>query len=349
MAFLDNSGDIILDAALTDIGRKRMAAGNFSITKFGLGDDEINYQLYNKNHPSGSAYYDLEILQTPVLQAATATNANINHGLLDMANLNILYMPAIKGNPGSTQPTDWTTPPSSLSLELSGGTYQVAANTVTYAAMTSAVVNSPSGRQETKYRSDGTISAIDSNQFIMFESGIDNTSTGTSNNSRIQYLVATNMLDSSYTVSTNSLFISSVVGFAGSTVLQNANADAGDEVLTFRPNWTESGAGTISAMLANYKDFQILGVEDGITGTSKYTVLRGARGTAGGVMFRVAAGLGPAAGITAPAPYYDYGKVNQNLFGDGHTYDYIDTTVYIRGDTSQMVIQVPVRILRQAT
>ena len=64
MAFLDNSGDIILDAVLTDTGRKKMANGNFKITNYGLGDDEINYSQYNKNHPSGSAYSDLEILQT---------------------------------------------------------------------------------------------------------------------------------------------------------------------------------------------------------------------------------------------------------------------------------------------
>ena len=47
MAFLDNSGDIILDAVLTELGRKRMSNGNFTITKFALGDDEINYELYN--------------------------------------------------------------------------------------------------------------------------------------------------------------------------------------------------------------------------------------------------------------------------------------------------------------
>ena len=35
MAFLDNSGDIILDAVMTTIGRRRMAAGNGSnIKKF---------------------------------------------------------------------------------------------------------------------------------------------------------------------------------------------------------------------------------------------------------------------------------------------------------------------------
>ena len=73
MAFLDNSGDIILDAVLTDTGRMRLAKGDgsFNITKFGLGDDEINYGLYDKNHPSGSAYFDIEILQTvsqPIVQ-----------------------------------------------------------------------------------------------------------------------------------------------------------------------------------------------------------------------------------------------------------------------------------------
>ena len=73
MAFLDNSGDIILDAVLTDTGRMRLAKGDgsFNIVKFALGDDEISYELYDKNHASGSAYYDIEILQTPVLEAFT--------------------------------------------------------------------------------------------------------------------------------------------------------------------------------------------------------------------------------------------------------------------------------------
>ena len=47
MAFLDNSGDILLDAVLTDAGRQRMARGEFKIVKFGLGDEEINYELFN--------------------------------------------------------------------------------------------------------------------------------------------------------------------------------------------------------------------------------------------------------------------------------------------------------------
>ena len=43
MAFLDNSGDIILDAVLTDTGRLRLAQGDgsFKIAKFAIADDEI--------------------------------------------------------------------------------------------------------------------------------------------------------------------------------------------------------------------------------------------------------------------------------------------------------------------
>ena len=41
MAFLDNSGDIILDAVLTDAGRQRMARGEFKIVKYALSDEGI--------------------------------------------------------------------------------------------------------------------------------------------------------------------------------------------------------------------------------------------------------------------------------------------------------------------
>ena len=98
MAILDNSGDIILDAVLTDEGRRRMAQGSFQIVKFALGDDEIDYRLYNRQHPSGSAYYDLEILQTPVFESVTSQNSAINYGLLSITNPNLLYMPIIKVN-----------------------------------------------------------------------------------------------------------------------------------------------------------------------------------------------------------------------------------------------------------
>lgn len=100
MGFLDNSGDIILDAVLTDTGRLRLAQGDgsFKISKFALGDDEINYAIYNKDHASGSAYYDLEILQTPVLEAFTNNTSNLKTKLISISRTNILYMPVLKLN-----------------------------------------------------------------------------------------------------------------------------------------------------------------------------------------------------------------------------------------------------------
>lgn len=97
MAFLDNSGDIILDAVLTDTGRARLAKGDgtFRIAKFALGDDEIDYTLYDKANPSGSAYFDLEILQTPVLEAFTNNTANLNSKLISISRTNLLYLPTI--------------------------------------------------------------------------------------------------------------------------------------------------------------------------------------------------------------------------------------------------------------
>ena len=88
MAFLDNSGDIILDAVLTDTGRARLAKGDgtFKIVKFALADDEIDYELYDDAHPSGSAYFDLEVL-TPVLEAFTNNASSMKHKLVSFLEL----------------------------------------------------------------------------------------------------------------------------------------------------------------------------------------------------------------------------------------------------------------------
>jgi hypothetical protein len=95
MGFLNNSGDIILDVVLTDHGRKTLSRGDgsFKITKFALGDEEVNYARYNSSHSSGSSYYDLEILQTPVLEAFTDNAASMKTKLITYENLELLFLP----------------------------------------------------------------------------------------------------------------------------------------------------------------------------------------------------------------------------------------------------------------
>jgi hypothetical protein len=70
MAYLNNS-TVTVDAILTTKGRELLAKGDgsFRITQFALADDEIDYTLYNPNHPSGSAYYGEALENLPLLEA----------------------------------------------------------------------------------------------------------------------------------------------------------------------------------------------------------------------------------------------------------------------------------------
>jgi hypothetical protein len=70
MGYLNNTV-VTLDAILTTKGRELLARndGSFRITQFALADDEIDYTLYNPNHPSGSAYYGQAIESLPLLEA----------------------------------------------------------------------------------------------------------------------------------------------------------------------------------------------------------------------------------------------------------------------------------------
>ena len=70
MAIL-NPTVVTVDAILTTKGRELLARndGSFQITQFSLADDEIDYTLYNPNHPSGSAFYGQAIEAMPIIQA----------------------------------------------------------------------------------------------------------------------------------------------------------------------------------------------------------------------------------------------------------------------------------------
>jgi len=70
MAIL-NPTTVTVDAILTTKGRELLARndGSFQITQFSLADDEVDYTLYNPNHPSGSAFYGEAIENMPVIQA----------------------------------------------------------------------------------------------------------------------------------------------------------------------------------------------------------------------------------------------------------------------------------------
>ena len=85
MAYLSNEY-VTVDAVLTTKGRELLARndGSFRITQFALSDDEIDYTLYNPNHPSGSAFYGQAIEAMPLLQAFVDNTQDMKYQLVTL-------------------------------------------------------------------------------------------------------------------------------------------------------------------------------------------------------------------------------------------------------------------------
>jgi hypothetical protein len=94
MAYIDNQ-TITVDAVLTRKGRELLAQnGNLNITSFALADDEIDYTLYQPNHPNGSAFYDIALRNTPVFEPLTDETQVMKYKLVTL-NQGVTAIPVI--------------------------------------------------------------------------------------------------------------------------------------------------------------------------------------------------------------------------------------------------------------
>lgn len=96
MGYLNN-GSIIIDTVLTKKGRELLARGQneFNITQFALGDDEVDYTLWNPNHPLGSAYYGIAIENMPILEAVPDETQIMKYKLVTLPK-NTVRIPVVK-------------------------------------------------------------------------------------------------------------------------------------------------------------------------------------------------------------------------------------------------------------
>ena len=68
MGYLNNTTRV-LDAILTKKGREILSSGgDFEVSKFALGDDEIDYALWDTTHTSGTDFYGAAIDNLPALE-----------------------------------------------------------------------------------------------------------------------------------------------------------------------------------------------------------------------------------------------------------------------------------------
>tara|TARA_R110000823_G_scaffold233736_1_gene360087 strand:- start:332 stop:991 length:660 start_codon:yes stop_codon:yes gene_type:complete len=85
MGYLNNS-TITVDAILTKKGRELLARGRdeFKITQFALADDEVDYDLYNPDHPLGNAYYGAAIENMPIVEALADETQMLKYKLVTL-------------------------------------------------------------------------------------------------------------------------------------------------------------------------------------------------------------------------------------------------------------------------
>lgn len=85
MGYLNNSS-ITVDAILTRKGRELLARGRneFNITHFALADDEIDYSLWNSDHPLGTAYYGIVLENLPITEAVVDETQTMRYKLVTL-------------------------------------------------------------------------------------------------------------------------------------------------------------------------------------------------------------------------------------------------------------------------
>jgi len=94
MGFLDHStSNIIVDAVITDVGRQFLARndGSFSIVKFALADDEVDYSMIQKfGRVVGKEKIEKN---TPVFEAQSTAGLALKYRCVSLSNPNLIRMP----------------------------------------------------------------------------------------------------------------------------------------------------------------------------------------------------------------------------------------------------------------
>jgi len=124
MGYLDNTS-VTVDAILTKKGRQLLAQGTnaFQITKFALADDEIDYTLWNTDHPNGSDYYGIVIQNTPLLEAFPDETQSMKYKLLTLSTTTQTSIPVVSVSKNDYQFYEYLATPETITPQtLFGGT-----------------------------------------------------------------------------------------------------------------------------------------------------------------------------------------------------------------------------------
>jgi hypothetical protein len=352
MAFLDNSGDIILDAVLTDVGRKRLAAGNgsFSVSKFALGDDEVDYSLYrNSNstegsHPSGSAYYDLNILQTPVLEAFTNSSSILKSRLVSYSQPDLLYLPVIKNNDKVSPTVDKATSSITANGGIPEGGYLVGVGRTTCDPSTfkSTADKVSPFRTRTGLICGDRGFALDG-QFVCLDQGLDNT---TLSPAALLGQSESGLVETQYMVEIDNR-LAQVLSLDGTAVARPTFVDDDNIAsyffsLNLNQNYFAKPRGN-----AIIEPFDV--VADRENPANTFSVIGDSNGGRYGTRFGFRL-LASQDIVTSNVLFTKVGGTTASDYveaGSGITFRFIDSTIRITGFTTGFRVDIPVRFLKK--
>jgi len=321
MAFLDNSGDIILDAVLTDTGRMRMAKGDgsFRISKFALADDEIDYELFDGS--ASTAYQDLSIMQTPILEAFTNNTSGNKYKLFSLANNPGLYLPVLRPvEIGSSKSTNNLYDMLVVAVdEITQGT---AGTTSPGDAPIAIALGGTSDNNKGKSVISG-FSADENSSFIRIDQGIDTNQLSQTSN------ISAELYESQYLIEMDSRF----------ATLYSKGTDAMAAAISFIDD--DSIASYYLSQAVNGK-FVVTNPEAGKESTQ--SSIEGPRGSRLYFTLRAQAALTTSTGL-----FTKLGSILTDVNGSGNDYYYIDSNIRITGVTTGSTIDIPVRFVKYKT
>ena len=139
MAYIDSTTAVV-KAILTRKGREALARndGSFKITKFALGDDEINYGLFDSTVPSEQG--DDKIMQLPILEPSSNEETALRFRLITLPKGSV-SIPTLQLTP-KTAEVDFGTS-LEVKVQTSGGSDPQGYTAVSRDQAIAAVANSP--------------------------------------------------------------------------------------------------------------------------------------------------------------------------------------------------------------
>jgi hypothetical protein len=357
MAFLKTSDSIIIRATLTEKGRKLMSRGKFKIAKFTLGDDEVDYSLYD-----ASSHYDASyrpaLLNTFSLEAYGDRLKNIQYGLnsydagalylkdseieamAPAIHASVYWMPVLVKNDLLSMSPTWR-----------DSTYYVSVNDETTSKMREGSLPG------FKFLESSNLE----NCKIIIESGIRGQNPAAEDpppaptfQNRIDYILKKFLLDQDFFINVDDRFVRKIAAISPKSKFQSF--PSGEHIIDFE-TLNEVSPISLENQFPNYASYVIRGVNNMVadhadggptTSFNNISALEGPRGSVCALNVMVDEQLKVNSTGERDFRYKKFGKINQIVFSEMGTskFDYIDTTIYIYGGTTNSRIMVPIRLIR---